>query len=271
MVNVRFFFLILFLIVGYGILFAGDTQLELPNSGFETLAAGGFPAHWRIESKEITPVIQVKIDSQQAHTGENSLQMSHSKWGRSVLVSEPLTFKVGELYRLSCWIKTGSAMTWPTDRYPTSVAACLTMESLPFTNHSPSVGATTNWKKIETLFIASRSQDRVRLHLGYNGNAKGDVWFDDVQVHKVENISEYIPLETVKWFGPAFRCDDKGWIFVHIEGRPYARGYQYGYLLADEIVEYMNKLAVQANEDNPAASLQHTISGNRGFVKSSMP
>jgi hypothetical protein len=253
MVNVRVFFLILFLIVGCGILCGEDTLLQLPNSGFETLDADGFPAHWRIKGKETIPGIRVKIDSQQAHSGERSLHISHGQWGKSVLVSEPLTFKVGDLYRLSGWIKTGSAVTWPTDRYPTSVAACLTMESLPFTNHSPSVGATTDWKKIETLFIASRSSDRVRLHLGYNGNAKGDVWFDDVRVQKVENISEYIPLETVKWFGPAFRYDDKGWIFVHIEGKPYQRGYQYGYLLADEIAAYINKLAVQANEDNPAA------------------
>jgi len=258
MVNVRFYFLILFLIVAYGILCAGDTQLPLINSGFETLDAGGFPTHWRIEGKGITPGIQVKIDSQQAHSGEKSLQMSHSQWGKSVLVSEPLTLKVGELYRLSGWIKTDSAVTWPTDRYPTSVAACLTMESFPFTNHSPSVGATTNWKQIETLFIASRSRDRVLLHLGYNGNAKGDIWFDDVRVHKVESISEYIPLETVKWFGPAFRYDDKGWIFVHIEGKPYQRGYQYGYLLANEIAAYINKLAIQANEDNPAAGWERS-------------
>jgi hypothetical protein len=253
MVNVRVFFLILFLMFGYGLLFPGDTLVQLPNSGFEILDASGFPVHWHSKVKGITPGIRVKIDSQHAHSGEKSLHMSHGQWGKSVLASDPLTFKVGELYRLSGWVKTESAVTWPTDRYPTSVAACLTMESFPFTNHSPSVGATANWKKIETLFIASRSQDRVRLHLGYNGNAKGDVWFDDVRVQKVENISEYIPMETVKWFGPAFRCDDKGWIFVHIEGKPYQRGYQFGYLLADEIAAYINKLAVRANKDKPAA------------------
>jgi hypothetical protein len=258
MIKVRFLFLTLFLLVGYGILLAEDTQLPLPNSGFETLAADGSPAYWRFESQVISPGIQVKIDNQQAHSGEKSLQMSHSQWGRSVLVSEPLTFKVGELYRLSGWIKSESAVTWPTDRYPTSVAACLTMESFPFTNHSSSVGATTHWQEIQTLFIASQSQDRVRLHLGYNGNAKGDVWFDDVQVQKVEDISTYIPMETVRWFGPAFRYEDKGWIFVHIEGKPYPRGYQYGYLVADEIAAYIYKLAFQANEDKPAAGWERT-------------
>jgi hypothetical protein len=266
MVNVRFVFLTLFFSVGFGILCGGDTQLPLPNSGFETLAAGGFPAHWRIKVKETIPGIRVKIDSQQAHSGEKSLQISHSRWGKSMLVSEPLTFKVGELYRLSGWVKTKSAVTWPTDRYPTSVAACLTMESLPFTNHSPSVGATTKWKKIETLFIATRGRDRVRLHLGYNGNAKGDVWFDDVQVQKVENISGYIPMETVEWFGPAFRYGDKGWIFIHIEGKPYQRGYQCGYLLGDEIAAYMNKLANDDYEDNPEAGWQQMRQITHAFM-----
>jgi hypothetical protein len=71
-------------------------------------------------------------------------------------------------------------------------------------------------------------------------------------VEKVEDITAYIPMETVKWFGPAFRYSDKGWTFVHIEGKPYERGYQYGYLLADEIAAYMNKLAIDAVKDDPA-------------------
>lgn len=253
MVNRRVLLFTLFLTFGLGVLYPGDKPIQLPNSGFEILDAGGFPASWSIETKDTSPGTQVKIDRQHAHSGKKSMQMSHTQWGKSVLVSSTMTFKVGELYRLSGWIKTESAVTWPTDRYPTSVAACLTMESFPFTNHSPSVGATTDWKRIEILFIASRSSDRLRLHLGFNGNAKGIAWFDDIRVEKVEDISEYIPMETVTWFGPAFRFDDRGWIFVHIEGNPYQRGYQYGYLLAEEIVAYMNKIANDDYEDNPTA------------------
>jgi len=40
----------------------------------------------------------------------------------------------------------------------------------------------------------------------------------------VKEIGDYIPLETVRWFGPAFRYTDQGWTFVHIEGEPYDRG-----------------------------------------------
>ena len=35
--------------------------------------------------------------------------------------------------------------------------------------------------------------------------------------------------------GPGFREDREGWIYVHIAGTPYDRGYQHGWLLADEI------------------------------------
>ncbi len=249
----QLFLSVLLVLLGSVFTFPGDPQVPLPNSGFETPDARGFPLHWYREGKETAAGPRVAADHQQAHSGTSSLRMTHPQWEKQTVVSEPLEFKVGELYRLSGRIKTRGAESCPTDRYPTSVAACITMESFPFTNPSPSVGATTDWKEIKTLFIATRTRDRVCLHLGYNGKAIGDAWFDDLRVEKVENISGYIPLETVKWYDTAFRYTDRGWIFVHIEGQPYRRGYQYGYLLAEEIVAYMKKLAVRANEVNPAA------------------
>ncbi|MEE4310302.1 MAG: C45 family autoproteolytic acyltransferase/hydrolase, partial [candidate division KSB1 bacterium] len=68
---------------------------------------------------------------------------------------------------------------------------------------------------------------------------------------KVDDITDYIPEETITWFDKGFRYNDRGWIFVHIEGEPYQRGYQYGYLIAEEMVEYVNKLAIEGNEGNP--------------------
>jgi len=37
------------------------------------------------------------------------------------------------------------------------------------------------------------------------------------------------------------RYNSQGWIFVHIEGEPYERGYQYGYLLSREIIDMINR------------------------------
>ncbi len=247
------------LLISFGCIvpiFPVDISLAVPNNSFEILGAQGFPGDWTIAgSAGITTGegVQVTTDIGQSYSGNRSLLISHDRPGQSAVVSGPLALKVGRLYRLSGWLRAQSAETDPIDRYPTPVAACLTMESFPFTNHSPSLGSTVTWQKIETLFIASQSSDRVRLHLGYNGRAIGKAWFDDIRVEEVDDISAYIPMETVKWFGPAFRYTDKGWIFIHIEGKPYPRGYQFGYLLAEEIPAYMRKLAYLADHNVPNA------------------
>src|SRR5512139_2053281 len=109
------------------------------------------------------------------------------------------------------------------------------MLSFPFTNHSPAVGATRDWTAVETLFVATRAEDRVRLALGWNGRARGAAWFDDVEIEAVEDVADFVPLETVRWADRGFRTEQGGWILLHVEGEPYARGYQHGYLLAEEI------------------------------------
>lgn len=49
------------------------------------------------------------------------------------------------------------------------------------------------------------------------------------------------PAETqeveVTRYEDGYRFDQHGWIYVHIEGEPYERGYQHGYLLAPELAE----------------------------------
>jgi len=194
--------------------------------------------------------VAVGADAGVKHTGSKSVRISHDKSGSTILESSPMRLTVGKLYRLSGWVSTREAVADPTSRYPTAVAATLTMASFPFTNHSAVAGGTSDWQRTDVLFFATQHEDRVRLHLGLNGTATGTAWFDDIQVEEVDDIGEYIPLESVKWHGPAFRYVDKGWIIVHIEGEPYQRGYQYGSLLAKEIASYMDKLAVRQNGDN---------------------
>ena len=231
-------------------IFPGDAVLNVSNNDFETMGSNGIPAHWTVEKDKGTPGIKITADRKEFHSGKQGLLISHPDWGTSTVASEPLALQTGHLYRLSGWIKTQSAHTDPIHHYPTPVAACFTMESFPFTNHSPSLGATSDWQEISVLFIATQAHDRIRLHLGFNGEAKGNAWFDDIKLEKVDDISAYIPPETVQWFGPGFRYDDKGWIFVHIEGSPYQRGYQYGYLLANEIAAYMSKIGYQFNNND---------------------
>ena len=43
-------------------------------------------------------------------------------------------------------------------------------------------------------------------------------------------------------YGKGYRFDKNGWIYVHIEGEPYERGFQHGYLVASELDEILESL-----------------------------
>ncbi len=169
----------------------------------------------------------------------------------AALVSAPVTLKVGELYRLSATIKAEGVAVDDLARYPTALGACLSMESFPFTNASQSVAGTSE-RQVSLLFLATSPTDRAQLHLGRNGRATGAATFSGLTLEKVEDVTAFIPLETVRWAGKGFRYEMGGWTFLHIEGAPYARGRQHGELMADEIVRYMTKLGVQKNAADPA-------------------
>jgi phospholipase B-like protein len=237
--------IIFFILISIAVVAQDNQLIQIQNNSFEQSNGIEVPG-WKIINNQTT-----SIENQNFQTGINSFKIVHDEWNQSDIISDVVQLKIGHLYKLSAWIKSENSVTNSIDRYPTSVAACITMESFPFTNHSPAVGATKDWTKIEVEFIATKKSDKVRLHFGFNGNAKGKVWFDNVTLEKVEDISNYIPPETITWMDEGFRYDDRGWIFVHIEGKPYQRGYQYGYLVAEEMVEYMNKLAIEVNEEEP--------------------
>jgi hypothetical protein len=46
-----------------------------------------------------------------------------------------------------------------------------------------------------------------------------------------------------EWLAKAYRYDENGWIYLHIEGSPFERGFQRGYLTANEIDEFWKTLA----------------------------
>ncbi len=221
-------------------------QINIPinNSDFEESGKG-----WRYAGNG-----KIVFDGSVAYNGDISVSIDHQDWMKTKVESEEVNLKVGRVYKLTGWAKTESVYSNGSEQYPTPVAACITMESFPFTNNSTAIGATNNWQKLEIMFIAVKSKDKVCLNFGYNGNAKGKVWFDDIRLEEVTDISQYIPVESIRWHGPAFRYEDKGWIFVHIEGKPYQRGFQYGSLMADEIKTFIEKLAVSENATDPAAA-----------------
>jgi len=234
-------------------LYAGDVPIDVRNAGFERAAGANEVDGWALDPESTSPSAVLSISQDDPRSGRVSLLLTNDSPATTVAASQPVTLRVGHLYRLSGWIRTKGAQSDGAAKYPTALPACLSMESFPFTNHSPAVGADSDWTQVETMFISTRSQDRVRLHLGHNGKASGQAWFDDIAITKVEDITEYIPAETVRWYGKGYRYDDRGWVFVHVEGRPYERGFQYGALLGDDIVDYITKLALEQNPQDQAA------------------
>jgi hypothetical protein len=170
--------------------------------------------------------------------------------GQTTVVSAPLKLSVGKLYRLSAELQARGVRADPAARYPSALGACIAMKSFPFTNCSPPVGGDAR-RRLEVLFFATTASDRVALHLGRNGKATGSATFGDIRLEEVTDVTAYVPLAQVKWAGPAFRYDDGGWIFVHVEGEPYPRGRQYGELVAPELARFLEKLATLQDRADP--------------------
>lgn len=51
-----------------------------------------------------------------------------------------------------------------------------------------------------------------------------------------------LTAEESGWLSKAHRSDRDGWVYVHIEGKPFERGFQRGYLTADEIEKFYRTL-----------------------------
>jgi hypothetical protein len=229
---------------------AADSPVTVPNAGFETAGAATLPARWSLDRPAPAGATARRVEG--GHGGGAAIELAAEAPASLTVLSEKVTLEVGRVYRLSAWVRTHDAAADPLARYPTAVAATLSMASFPFTNHSPAVGGTKAWTRVETLFVATAAEDRVALHLGRNGTATGRASFDDVTLAELGDITELIPLERVRWDGPAFRYEDRGWIFVHVEGAPYARGRQFGRLVADEIAAYVQKLSIRRDAKDPA-------------------
>jgi Phospholipase B len=64
--------------------------------------------------------------------------------------------------------------------------------------------------------------------------------------------------KSVRRHGPAYRYPQAGWIVLHVEGKPYERGFQHGSLMATEIAAYVRCFAAQLGSKDPAGAWAHT-------------
>ncbi len=182
------------------------------------------------------------VDPTVLHENAKSLRLEPSGAGDASVHSAPVSLHIGRSYELTGWVRTEDLVVRDLDRSPIAIGAALTMSSMPFDVHSASLGGTRDWTRLSLKFVASRAEDRIELTAGNGGAFTGKAWFAGVSLDEAASAGDP-PAATVRTFGPAYRYPSAGWIYLHIEGQPYERGYQHGHLMAREIPEYMERCA----------------------------
>jgi len=61
--------------------------------------------------------------------------------------------------------------------------------------------------------------------------------------------SVFASTPIIQHYKKGYRFEKNGWVYVHIEGKPYERGYQHGYLLAPELKEVLNHVHYLTYQD----------------------
>jgi len=183
------------------------------------------------------------VDNAVRHNGKPSLRLDGDGAREGLVYSAPVSLNIGHSYILSGWIHTQDFRLRDRDHSPVATGAALAMESMPFDVHTPSVGAATAWTRVQLPFVATRAQDRIALHVAEGAGFNGKVWFSDISLDEGAPSTVWPAPAALTTYGPAYRYPYGGWIYLHIEGKPYDRGYQHGRLMAKEIVSYMDRCA----------------------------
>jgi len=183
-------------------------------------------------------------DSAVLHEGRKSLRLERDAASSDAVVRlAPVTLSIGKRYELSGWVRTENLEVRDLDRSPIAIGAAFSMASMPFDVHSTSLGGTQPWTHLTLRFEATRAQDQIQLTVGNGGSFRGKAWFEGVRLEENPSSDEWPVRDAVETFGPAYRYPAAGWIYLHIEGQPYERGYQHGHLMAREIPEYLERCA----------------------------
>lgn len=195
-----------------------------------------------------------QVDSAVTREHRQTLRLEAAGTGGAGARSEPVSLRPGKHYQLSAWARTESLSVRDTDRSPIATGAAVAMASMPFDVHSESLAGTHDWTRLKVRFTATRAQDRIVLTAGTGGAARGRAWFDSVSIEEVSAVGEWPAQAAVRTLGPGYRYPQAGWIYLHIEGKPYDRGYQHGYLMANEIARYIDRCAAELDaKSRPAA------------------
>ncbi len=232
-------------------------------------AATPFQASFESNAKQWDAIHgSVATDSSAQHDKRSSLRVEASGETGAFVQSTPVNLTVGKRYELSGWVRTENLKVRDLDRTPIATGASLAMASMPFDVHSESLGGTRGWTRLAMSFTATRSQDRIALEVADGGAFSGKVWFEGMSIEEISQSSGLPQKASLRTFGAGYRYPSAGWLYVHIEGEPYERGYQHGYLLAHEIEQYIDRCAAQLDPKSKAKAWDNgRTSANALFLR----
>ena len=207
------------------------------------------------------------IDPAVQRDGRKSLRVEPGNSQDACIRSTPIPLTIGKRYELSGWVRTSGVEVRDLDRSPIATGAALTMASMPFDVHSTSVGGTHEWTRLTLSFIATRAQDNILLTVGNGGAFKGKAWFEGVSIDEAASQGTWPVAEAVTRYGPAYRYPYGGWVYLHIEGKPYERGYQHGHLMAKEIPQYVERCMADLGYKDAEGWQQARTSANALFLR----
>ncbi|MBZ5607311.1 MAG: hypothetical protein LAP38_03565 [Acidobacteriia bacterium] len=185
-------------------------------------------------------------DASVSYQNQKSMRVEPGPAARdAAVVSAPIPLTIGKRYELTGWIRTNQLAVRDLDRSPIAIGAALSMASMPFDVHSESIGGSSDWTRVHLRFTATRAQDNILLSVATGGAFDGKAWFAGVSIDEASSKNEWPAPAAVSTYGPAYRYPTGGWIYLHIEGQPYERGYQHGRLMSKEIVQYLARCAAE--------------------------
>jgi hypothetical protein len=158
----------------------------------------------------------VTVDYSVRHNDRASLRAEATAGSANASArSSAIHVTIGKTYEVSGWVRTENLSVKDLDRSPIASGAALTMASMPFDVHSPSVGGTHDWTRLSLRFVATRPEDYILITAGNAGALQGKAWFEGITIDEA-SANANRPAAAVKTFGPAYRDPAAGWIYQHV-------------------------------------------------------
>jgi hypothetical protein len=188
----------------------------------------------------------VNLDPAATHQSARGVRVEAAGADALIRAGE-LKLTPGKRYHLEGWLRSRGLKIDAGDRTSVPTGVSLGMRSMPWDVHTSSISGTRDWTLATLDFTATRAADWPEIRVAPGSTFSGQAWVSGVSVTEINTPAAWPTKVAVRGFGPAYRFGKAGWTYLHIEGEPFERGFQHGYLMATEIESYIDRCAHEMN------------------------